>query len=251
VSDWISYEALLTEGYRRCAKLTWRYGTTYFWGAALLPKPQRKHVHAINGLLGEISPMSQELFSVLAVCTGNVCRSPAVERLLATRLGPTVSVSFAGTHALVCHPISEPMAALLLPSGVEPDSFEARRLSEPMLKETDLILSMTRAQRGLVVELWPSAVRRTFTLREFARLLNWVAPSLLPDGTPAERLRASIPLAVAERGRERTPPDEDDIVDPFRLSDVVYAHSFEQITAAVDTILYTIVMNTAGKAART
>jgi 15-cis-phytoene synthase len=50
VSDWISYEARLTEGYRRCAKLTWRYGTTYFWGAALLPKPQRKHVHAVYAL---------------------------------------------------------------------------------------------------------------------------------------------------------------------------------------------------------
>ena len=46
VSDWNSYEAQLAEGYRRCAKLTWRYGTTYFWGATLLPKPQRKHVHA-------------------------------------------------------------------------------------------------------------------------------------------------------------------------------------------------------------
>jgi 15-cis-phytoene synthase len=50
VSDWISYEARLTEGYRRCAKLTWRYGTTYFWGAALLPKTQRKHVHAVYAL---------------------------------------------------------------------------------------------------------------------------------------------------------------------------------------------------------
>ena len=50
MSDWNSYEALLTEGYRQCAKLTWRYGTTYFWGAALLPKPQRKHVHAIYAL---------------------------------------------------------------------------------------------------------------------------------------------------------------------------------------------------------
>ena len=46
----MSYEALLTEGYRQCAKLTWRYGTTYFWGATLLPKPQRKHVHAIYAL---------------------------------------------------------------------------------------------------------------------------------------------------------------------------------------------------------
>ena len=50
VSDWISHEARLTEGYRRCAMLTWRYGTIYFWGAALLPKPQRQHVHAVYAL---------------------------------------------------------------------------------------------------------------------------------------------------------------------------------------------------------
>src|SRR4029453_8288391 len=50
MSDWNSYEALLTEGYRQCAKLPWRYGTTYFWGAALLAKSQRKHVHAIYAL---------------------------------------------------------------------------------------------------------------------------------------------------------------------------------------------------------
>jgi protein-tyrosine phosphatase len=143
------------------------------------------------------------------------------------------------------------MASLLRDGGVEPDAFEARRLSEEMLKEADLILAMTRAQRGLVVEVWPPAVRRAFTLREFARLLSWVDPSALPDGVPAERLRAAIPLAVAQRSRERTPPDEDDIVDPFRLGDAVYANSFEQITAAVDTVVYTIVMNVADKPAHT
>ena len=50
MSDWNSHEALLTEGYRECAKLTWRYGTTYFWGATLLPKPQRKDVYAVYAL---------------------------------------------------------------------------------------------------------------------------------------------------------------------------------------------------------
>jgi protein-tyrosine phosphatase len=99
------------------------------------------------------------------------------------------------------------MAALLGDGGVESDSFRARRLSEQILKDADLILTMTRAQRGLVVELWPAAVRRTFTLREFARLLSWVDSSRLPAGTPAERLGAVIPLALAERGRERRLPD--------------------------------------------
>ena len=50
MSDWNSYEALLTDGYRQCARLTWRYGTTYYWGAVLLPKPRRKHVYAIYAL---------------------------------------------------------------------------------------------------------------------------------------------------------------------------------------------------------
>ena len=60
-----------------------------------------------------IKPGSEEAFSILTVCTGNICRSPAVERLLTRKLGPTVSVSSAGTHALVGHPIAEPMASLL------------------------------------------------------------------------------------------------------------------------------------------
>jgi protein-tyrosine phosphatase len=186
---------------------------------------------------------SENTFSILSVCTGNVCRSPAVERLLASRLGPTVSVSSAGTHALVGHPISEPMAALLLDGGYDPRRFEARRLSEQMLKEANLVLTMTRAQRGFVVELWPAAVRRTFTLREFARLLNWVDPAALPPGPPAERLRAAIPLAAAERGRERTMPDEDDVIDPFRLDSTVYAESLAQIRSAVDALVYAIVIN--------
>jgi len=42
--------ALLREGYRRCGQLTRRHGTTYFWGAALLPAEQRRHVHAVYAL---------------------------------------------------------------------------------------------------------------------------------------------------------------------------------------------------------
>ena len=40
----------LVEGYRRCRQLTREYGTTYYWGAVLLPKPQRKHVYAVYAL---------------------------------------------------------------------------------------------------------------------------------------------------------------------------------------------------------
>jgi protein-tyrosine phosphatase len=55
--------------------------------------------------------MAEGVFSILAVCTGNVCRSPAVERLLTGQLFPTVTVSSAGMHALVGHPIPNPWLA--------------------------------------------------------------------------------------------------------------------------------------------
>lgn len=42
--------ALLAEGYRSCAELTRRHGTTYYWGAALLPPAQRRDVHAVYAL---------------------------------------------------------------------------------------------------------------------------------------------------------------------------------------------------------
>jgi protein-tyrosine phosphatase len=161
--------------------------------------------------------------------------------LLSRHLGPTVSVSSAGTHALVGEPISKPMARLLRDRGVEEGGFAARRITENLVKASDLILALTRAQRGLVVDLWPPAVRRTFTLREFARLLEQLDPSLLPDGTPAERLRTAMPLALSRRGIRRTSPEEDDVVDPFRLSDEVYATSFEEINAAVKVIGATLV----------
>ena len=40
----------LAAGYQECGRLTWRHGTTYFWGAALLPKERRRHVYAVYAL---------------------------------------------------------------------------------------------------------------------------------------------------------------------------------------------------------
>ena len=42
--------ASLDAGYRRCAELTREYGTTYDWGALLLPKSQRKDVYSVYAL---------------------------------------------------------------------------------------------------------------------------------------------------------------------------------------------------------
>jgi protein-tyrosine phosphatase len=129
------------------------------------------------------------------------------------------------------------MASLLRHNGVDAGAFKARRLTETLVKDADLVLTLTRAQRSLVVELWPPAVRRTFTVREFARLLDKLDSAALGDGIPAERLRAAMPLAAAQRSLQRSSAKDDDVIDPFRLSDEIYAASFDEITSAVNVIV--------------
>ena len=178
---------------------------------------------------------SADPFTILAVCTGNVCRSPAVERLLRQRLGPTVVVASAGTSALVGEPIAAPMAELLATCGADTDEFHARLVSPQLIEAAELVLTATRAHRSLVVEMWPAAVRRTFTVREFARLLGQVDKAALPTGSPAERLRPAIPMAAAQRGW--VPQAEDDIVDPYGRDRGAYKAAFGAILPAVATIV--------------
>lgn len=183
--------------------------------------------------MSELTP-----FRVLAVCTGNISRSPVVERLLALRLGPTVSVRSAGTAALVGEPIDPPMAVLLAEVGGDPGGFEARQVTERLLTEADLILTLTRDQRSRVVELAPATVRRSYTLLEFARLVRAVDPVAVPARlVPGERLRALVPLAASLRPAVRKAAHEtDDVPDPYRRGQDAYDLAMELILEATGTI---------------
>jgi low molecular weight protein-tyrosine phosphatase len=175
-------------------------------------------------------------YAILCVCTGNVCRSPAAELLLAARLGPSVAVTSAGTLGLVGRPIEPPMAAQLAALGLAADGFAARRLTAADVRGADLVLGLTRGHRAEAVELAPAAVRRSFTLLEFARLLRQISPEELPHTPVADRLRRAVPLAAARRQMVVGPVNADDVVDPYRLAQEVYEQSFAAIRIAVDTI---------------
>ncbi|WP_024287499.1 protein-tyrosine-phosphatase [Cellulomonas sp. KRMCY2] len=178
-------------------------------------------------------------FAVLVVCTGNICRSPAVERLLAAGLGSPsgVVVGSAGTRAVVGAPVSAPMVPLLVGAGASADDFAARQLTHQLVDDADLVLGLTRGHRAAIVHLVPNAVRRTFTLRELARLTADVDHDELPAGRPAERLAALVALAAGRRTPHPARPAQDDVVDPYGLGDAAYARSFGQLKPAVDAIL--------------
>lgn len=173
--------------------------------------------------------------SVLAVCTGNISRSPAVEHLLKDAL-PGVDVRSAGVGAVVGAPVDEPVAEYLRGRGLEIGDFAARQLTPAMIADADLVLALTRQHRARILDLVPAAVRRTYTLREFARVLESL-PEVPGDGTPAERLAAVLPKVAAGRSlAPRRPPGEDDVQDPYGYGPGVYRQSLADIQRAVDLI---------------
>lgn len=181
--------------------------------------------------------MTTSKVKVLAVCTGNICRSPAVERLLEARIGDAVDASSAGINAVVDHPISPDMAVLIEKAGADTQGFAARQVNERLLKEADLILALTQRHRAEVLALFPLAFRRCFTLLEFEAILT--SPGFPPlRGSDAERLR----LAVMESGKRRstTPEGPRDVPDPYGRSRRDYEESFGLIDRSLNSVLRAI-----------
>ncbi|WP_159793742.1 arsenate reductase/protein-tyrosine-phosphatase family protein [Puerhibacterium puerhi] len=167
---------------------------------------------------------------LLCVCTGNICRSPAAEALLRRALDDSVVVSSAGTRGLPAAPVHEPMARLLAADGLDVSGFRSRALTARDVQSADLVLTLTAEHRSRVLELEPLALRRTVSLGELSRLAAEVPPGTITGATDAERLRSLVPAALALRHRFLGAGADDDVVDPYRLADEVYATSYAQIT---------------------
>lgn len=186
------------------------------------------------GPLGQNGRMAESTFSILAVCTGNICRSPAAGLLLAADLAADgrFVLSSAGTRAMTGWPISPPMAQLLSEQGISSTGFVSRQATPTLLADADLILTATLEHRDWVTGREPRALRRAFTLTEFAGAVSRHSdPSVV---SPAELVawaagnRRSIALA-GRPSASRRGYAEGDILDPYGREDAAYLRSLAQI----------------------
>lgn len=190
--------------------------------------------------------MSEDTYRILMVCTGNICRSPLMERLFVARLrahlppadAARFEVSSAGTWAMDGEPMSPDAAETLVSLGGDPSDFTGRDLSVEMIHDADLILTATREHGRLVVTSEPRAAGRTLTLREFARLLGPVTPSdiagRVASNDPVERMTAIVAAALAQRGLVPVgDPADDDIADPYGRDRPAFVRAASEIDAAL------------------
>ncbi|WP_182976906.1 arsenate reductase/protein-tyrosine-phosphatase family protein [Arthrobacter cheniae] len=186
--------------------------------------------------------MTRQL-KILAVCTGNICRSPMVERLLQKDLDAlfpsTFTVTSAGTRAIVGAPIDPLVHQFIQEAGGQTSNFSARQITASMIDDQDIILALTRDHRNTIVKLSPKALRRTFTLREACVL---VANDLVPRESPptdndAHQLWASFP---SRAGRLRVAPSErhnPDVIDPYGKHQEIYNQMKAEILPSVATLV--------------
>lgn len=212
-------------------------------GETVLPSASLETARPAPAAATEKLAPADGVATVLTVCTGNICRSPMGEVLLRRTLSDIgVRVHSGGTHALVDHEMTEQAQQLALSHGaVAADAamHRARLLTERMLTESDLILAMSREHRQHIVQLAPSVLHRTFTVREFARLAATLSDDDVRHGLAGSapdagsRVRALARLVGGQRGLVMAAADEDDVIDPYRRSQNTYDLSASQLVPAV------------------
>jgi len=151
-------------------------------------------------------------FVVLLICTGNTCRSPMAARLLEHELDQRgivgVRILSAGISAVRGAAAAEEAEQVLATGGLSLGEHRSRQVSRRLLRQADLVLTMTAAHRERL--LYEYSMRglpeKTFVLREYAHA---------DDGT--------------ESGEET----QWDVADPYGRGLEEYRRAVDEIGAAV------------------
>lgn len=129
--------------------------------------------------------------NILFVCTGNTCRSAMAEGMLKAMLKEKgmdhIHVSSAGILAASGEGASLPSISVMSEIGVDLKNHRARQVSTKLVKEADLILTMTEGHKNAIQSWEPSVWKKIYTLKEYAGIAGRDISD--PYGLPEEEYR--------------------------------------------------------------
>ena len=183
---------------------------------------------------------------ILFVCTGNTCRSPMAEGLLrgmAKKSGLQLEVRSAGVAAVDGLPMSDHSLSVLRERGWD-GSFASRRVTAELAAWADVILTMTMSHKRQLVQRFPEAVDKTFTLKEYAAFAD-AAEADRERELQRRKSEAYVKLAIGQplTDEERQLLRDDDlsgkydIADPFGGSRQEYEETAREIESLLQRIV--------------
>jgi protein-tyrosine phosphatase len=98
---------------------------------------------------------------VLFVCTGNVCRSAAAEKLLRLYSGAAFEARSRGTAAQPYYRMPAQVESFLKAEGVADTAHKASLVTETDIDWADLVLAMEAHHEALLAEKFPQSMRKT------------------------------------------------------------------------------------------
>lgn len=151
---------------------------------------------------------------ILFVCTGNTCRSPMAQAILLKLLKERLeeeefkkySVLSAGIFAIDGLPASDKAKEVMLLNNIDLSKHTSRQVSHDLIANADVILTMTRAHRDQLADMFPTHVQRILTIGEFIGKFE-------------------------------------DITDPFGWGKEAYMATYKQLSEAMEEVLNKLLPN--------
>lgn len=103
---------------------------------------------------------------ILFVCTGNTCRSPMAAAIVKNKKIPGVEVKSAGIFAVDGCEASEHAKKVLEENKIIHEH-HSTRLTAKEVEWADYIFTMTAGHTATIIQYFPEAAEKTFTLKEF------------------------------------------------------------------------------------
>lgn len=114
--------------------------------------------------------------NILFVCTGNTCRSSMAEgifkHLIIKLRIENICVSSAGISAFEGDEANEKAIYTLNKKGIDISNHKARQLSKDIINESDLILTMTKSHKRMILNALPELSHKVYTLKEYVFIIN-------------------------------------------------------------------------------
>ncbi len=167
---------------------------------------------------------------VLFICTGNTCRSPMAEGIMADMAKKTksdihIETVSAGIYTISNSGPSSNAVEVMKERNIDISGHSSKRVSEELISDVDLVLTMTASHKAQIYDIFAHIEPKVYTLGEMAEEVMETDHESHFNTDKEEGLQLEQELS------------EYDISDPFGGSIQTYRECANQIESALKKVI--------------